>query len=264
MKLKIILLALLIGASICCRAQILFTESFSVILDSAKTIKGNTSPYFRFQTLRDNFIEFENTADISFKVKKNAVTVANKIEYSKFGKQPILSGGYLFVEYRKLLEQKYVIEPFVNLQWADARGLEFKDAGGVNLRYRIISKNKMGLFVGIGPFYEYERWNYNGIQDSFKLAIKGTKETSLPKLGSYISYKWKVSPSFFIDLSVYHQSKFNSIFSTPRLASSSSVIYSISDNIGFILKYQNIYDFRPTVPIRNHFERILLSVNVSL
>jgi len=122
----------------------------------------------------------------------------------------------------------------------------------------------MGLFVGSGPFYEYERWNYNGIKDSFEKGATGSVETQLVKLGTYVSYKWKLSDRFFMDVSAYHQSKFNSLFSTPRLASSSALIYSINDNIGFVLKYQQIYDYKPTVAIDKHFHRFLLSVSISL
>ena len=43
-----------------------------------------------------------------------------------------------------------------------------------------------------------------------------------------------------LEISIYHQSEFDAIFSTPRLASSSSVTYNFTDNIGLILRYQNI------------------------
>ena len=87
-------------------AQILHAESFTVILDTSKFIKGKIVPDFKFQNLKEDLIEFENTSDISFRFKKNAITIANKIELSKYGDEVLLSGGFLYMEYRRILEKQ--------------------------------------------------------------------------------------------------------------------------------------------------------------
>ncbi|MFA5670034.1 MAG: hypothetical protein WC967_12365 [Balneolaceae bacterium] len=132
--------------------QILHTESFAVILDTSNVIKGNIVPDFKFQNLKEDLIEFENTTDISFRLKNNAITLANKIELSKYGDEVLLSGGFMYLEYRRIFDNKFVIEPFSQVHWAEARGLAFKYAGGINLRYRVYSSEKAGFFVGTGPF----------------------------------------------------------------------------------------------------------------
>ncbi len=243
--------------------QILHTESFSVILDTTKRIKGSVVPDFRFQNLKEDFFAFENTSDISFRIKKSAITIANKIELSKYGNEVLLSGGFLYIEYRKFFESKFILEPFSQFHWSEARGLEFKYAGGLNLRYRAHSSNTMGLYIGVGPFYEYERWNYDGVKDELIPMNAVVQESENIKLSTYLSLKWKTENNFDFDISLYHQSKWNAIFTSPRLASSSSIKYNFTEHLGLILQYQNIYDFKPLVPLDKLYNHIVFSVEVS-
>jgi hypothetical protein len=90
-------------------SQILHSESFSVILDTSKVVKGRILPDFKFQNQKEDLFEFESTSDISFRLKKHAITIANKIELSKYGKNVLLSGGFLYLEHRKIYENKFVL-----------------------------------------------------------------------------------------------------------------------------------------------------------
>ena len=243
--------------------QILHAESFSVILDSTQKIKGSIVPDFEFQNQKKDLLEFENTSDISFRFKKNAITLANKIELSKYGDETLLSGGYLYVEYRKILEKRFALEPFSQLHWSEARGLEFKYAGGINARYRVITIDQIGLFAGTGPFYEYERWNYDGVKDNLVPAITTEINSEEVKLGTYISFKWETNFNITLDISMYHQARFDEIFTTPRLASSSSITFNFTEHLGLILQYQNIYDYKPLVPIDNLYNKVTFSIDIS-
>jgi len=244
--------------------QILHFESFSVILDTTKKIKGSIVPDFKFESQKKDLIEFENVSDITFLIKNSALTFANKVELSKYGKEVLLSGGYLYVEYGKILEQKFSIDPFSQIHWSEARGLEFKYAGGIYARYIIINKEKLGFFAGLGTFYEHERWNYEGVKDTSLIpAITNDVYSDRFKLGSYFSLKYKSDYNFTIDLSIYHQSRYDEIFTTPRLASSASITYNFTEYLGLIAKYQNIYDYNPLVPIDKLFNRIILSIDIS-
>ncbi|ALO16444.1 hypothetical protein L21SP5_02824 [Salinivirga cyanobacteriivorans] len=245
--------------------QILHTESFSVILDSAKRLKGSILPNLEFQTQKKDLLEIENYADLSFRIgDHHAFTIANKVELSTFGKETLLSGGYLYAEYRNILEKKLTLEPYSQLHWADARGLELKYAGGLNLRWRILTKDKMGVYLGSGPFYEYEKWNYEGVS-----SITNTPPNRNPvkseklKHGTYISIKYTPIAAFSIDLSGYHQARYHNIFYQPRLANSSGITWNITKHIGLTFIYQIIYDFNPIVPIRKDFHKIIFGLEAS-
>ena len=43
--------------------------------------------------------------------------VINKFELSTYGKQAILSGGYVHMEYRYLLDHAFEVYPYVESQW---------------------------------------------------------------------------------------------------------------------------------------------------
>ncbi len=154
--------------------------------------------------------------------------MANKIEFNRFGSDVFLSGGYLFMKYKNNLDRHLVLEYYGQVHWAEARGMERKYAGGVNARLKIIKKPKTGLFAGIGPFYEFERWNYNGVPDE-KLPINVAPiDTLNVKIGSYISFKHWIFEKIYLDLSVYHQSRFDEILASQGwLRAPASVISSM-------------------------------------
>ena len=54
-----------------------------------------------------------------------------------------------------------VLEYYGQYHWAEARGLEQKFAIGANIWYKLYKNVLGGAFIGIGPFFEYELWNYD-------------------------------------------------------------------------------------------------------
>ncbi|SNS71742.1 Protein of unknown function, DUF481 [Ekhidna lutea] len=245
------------------QAQILHTESFTVILDSTRRMKGSIVPDFNYKNLRKDLFSFENTADLSAKIGKNALTVANKVELSKFGDETLVSGGYIYAEYRNVMEKKQSIELYSQVHWAEARGMERKYAFGVNSRWRIVNRPTLGFFVGIGPFYEFERWNFDGVANAEAIVDTTPIETENIKLGSYASLKYAPFDKIFLDISIYYQSRFDELVSTPRFASSSRFTYQFSKIVGLSLIYQNIYDPTPTVPIDKLYNNIISGFTIT-
>lgn len=258
-----LLLAISMISSLSVSSQVLHSESFSVIINTTKTIKGGIVPDFKFQNLKEDLLEIENVADISFRFGNNALTFANKIEFSRFGDETLLSGGFIYLEYRRIYDNRIVLEPYSQLHWAEARGLAFKYAGGANLRYRVHLTEEIGVYVASGPFYEFERWGYRGVKENNLPVVISDIEVQEVKLGSYVSVKWLVGPNVNLDFSAYHQSRFDALFSSPRLASSTSVKYFFTEHLGLILQYQNIFDSSPIVPIPKYYNKVVFSINVS-
>lgn len=249
-------------------AQILHTENFSVILDSTRVFKGNVLPSFKYQNLRQELIRIENTADFSIQFGNNAITIANKFELSRFGGETFESGGYVYLEYRRINKQSKIgFEPYAQMHWSEVRGLDRKYAGGVNFRWAILQNQTSGLFFGIGPFYEYERWDYRGVSEENDELIPADRrpvESFLIRFGSYIGYKQDIGDYLILDLSVYYQDKFESAFSAPRLASSSRLTYKLTKYLGLTLQYQNIYDPEPLVPIDELFHDLTFSISLNI
>jgi hypothetical protein len=251
MKKSLFAIIMTILLSIYCEkavAQVLHTENFNVVIDTTKFLKGNFTPSFRYRNLKEDFIEIANTADVSLRFGKHAFTVANRIEYSVFGDDNILSGGFLYLEYVNLRSKKVAFEPFLQVHWNEVRGLNNKYAGGMNLRWRALVKNNTGLYFGIGSLYEFERWNYSGVPDDLLPIDQSAIEVNRLRGNSYVSFKQSFGDLFDLDISGYYQPNFSNFFKNYRLASSFELTYNITKYIGLRLLYQNIYDSAPLVP----------------
>jgi hypothetical protein len=243
-------------------AQVIFTESFTVILDSAR-VRGSITPEIRIRTQKKVLTEIDNLADVSIRIRKSRLTLANRIEFSKYGDELALSGGYVYAELRNFTDRIVVPEYYGQVVYDHPRGLQIKYAGGINARLRIYTKNSIGLFFGLGPFYEYERWDYSGVEDE-RVPVNPSIETVRQfKLASYISYKQTLFDVLNLDLSFYYQDKFSEIFKSPRLASSMKIGFQLTKHFEALVMYQNIYDFQPVVPINNWYHNYYATISIS-
>jgi hypothetical protein len=245
-------------------AQVLHTENFNVILDSTKNVKGSLMPSFRYRNVKKEFIEIGNSADITFLINNHAFTIANKLEYAIYGNENLMSGGFVYVEYRSIQDKKIAIEPHVQIHWQGIRGLEQKYAGGANIRWRILVKPNIGIYAGLGALYEYERWNYSGVADSLLITPNPEAiEVKQFRAASYLSFKKKLGNFFDLDLSVYYQPNIGETLVSHRFASSSELTYNISQYFGLTILYQNIYDSNPLVPIDKLYHDVNLGITIS-
>ncbi len=260
----VICLMLSLGFPGISRCQVLHTENFNVILDSTKTIKGSFIPSFRYRNVKQKFFEVENTADITFRINRQAFTIANKLEYSRFGDEDILSGGFVYLEHRSPVQKVISLESYGLLLWQQIRGLRIKYSLGANARIPIVISAQEGLFAGLGPSYEFERWTYSGTADP-ALIPADPKPIEVEKIraNTYVNYKRKLNEQFRVDISGYYQPALGDFFSNYRLASSSEITYSFTRNIGLSLLYQNIYDPSPVVPISTLFHDVSVGLNLS-
>jgi hypothetical protein len=244
-------------------SQVLHTENFNVVLDTSKVFKGNFSPSFRYRNLKEDFIEIENIADISIRIKNHGFTIANKIAYSFIGNQNLISGGFIYLEYINLQSKKMAIEPFYQMHWQEIRGLDRKYAGGINLRWRVIANAQAGLFIGFGSLYEFERWNYSGVTEDLLPQTIVPIEVKRFRGNSYISFKKKLGDLFDLDVSAYYQPTYSNPFTNYRLAGSFELTYNITKYLGLRFLYQNIYDSAPLVPIDQLYHDVNLGITIS-
>ncbi|GAB5539927.1 MAG: hypothetical protein Salg2KO_20300 [Salibacteraceae bacterium] len=257
--------AVLCLVSVTAQSQLLHTESFSVIIDTSKTIKGNLSPYFRYRNVKRDFIEIENVADMSFLLGQNAFTVANKLEFARFGTENILSGGFVYLEYQHLdSSRKIAIEPYAYRLWQEIRGLREKYATGINFRGALVNQPNIGLFVGVGGFYEWEEWNYAGVNDAKLIPTNPrTIYVSGARGSAYLSLVQTIGKSINLDFSFYYQPGITSDLSQYRLGLNTRIIYQITKYIGFQMRYRGVYDSAPIVPVSDFFHDYSMGVNFS-
>lgn len=244
--------------------QVLHTENFNVILDTAKTIKGSFTPSFRYRNLKESYFEIANTADISLRFSRHAITAANRLEYARFGNDNLMSGGFVYLEYRLIHDKKLAFEPYFQMHWQEIRGLDRKYAGGIYLRWRIMVKPGIGIYAGVGGLFEYERWNYTGVSDSLRIPDQPIPvEVNRFRGACYFSFKKMFNQIFNLDVSLYYQPTVSSPWVNYRMAGSFELTYNISEFLGLTILYQNIYDPNPMVPIDKMFNDVNLGLTFS-
>ena len=92
--------------------------------------------------------------------KKRIINLINKLEFSTYGKDITVSGGYAHLEYRYLLHRKFEVYPYMESQWAGSRGMTFKISSGIQARYRFLESKHWLLFANTALYYEFEKWEY--------------------------------------------------------------------------------------------------------
>ena len=66
-------------------------------------------------------LTFKNSANLNILIHRSrVVNILNKFEFSSYGKNVALSGGYLHGEFRYLLDRSFEIYPYAESQWQPA------------------------------------------------------------------------------------------------------------------------------------------------
>ena len=122
------------------KAQMLFSENLTMNIDSTKTIQGSLQPNLDFKTEKENVLTVKNTANLNVLIKKShIINFINKLEVSTYGRKVTVSGGYVHMEYRYLLDQAFEVYPYAESQWAESRGM--------SSNFRQEFSHAIGLFI---------------------------------------------------------------------------------------------------------------------
>jgi hypothetical protein len=191
-----------------------------------------------------------NTAELMLQKKKELFILAGSYRFTYNGPDDILNAGFIHLRFRHNYKNKYQPESFIQYQWDNKRGLEYRAVGGINLRYNFWKGDKWDLNAGLGLMYEEEKWNYAGV-DSNKIPSNPLPiSNKLIKINSYIRIGWKASENSDIAFNVFLQTR-PGMFQ-PRIAPGIQWNIAAGKHIGFVMSFAGIYDEAPVVPI-NHF-----------
>lgn len=243
---------LLIGIgfrSIPLQAQIIFTESLAPIIDTTKVWQGSIAPELNFKTEKDNFFQVKNNANVSILLSnKRAFTLLNQIEIATSGNTVNVSNGFVHTEYRYLAKPRWEIYPFTEAVWVPSRGLLLRIASGVQSRYRLIQSEHFIWTGGIGFFYEYEKWNMDGVPNLVVPNETRIQQTIKARLAMGVKIlfteKWNFTTSGYI------HSRLDSNVANPRFAYSFDLKHHFTNHLGVWLSYQAIQHTKPIFPIK--------------
>lgn len=241
-------------------AQMLFTENQTMTIDSAKTLQGSILPVLDFKTEKENVLTFKNTANINLLIKKDRViNVINKFEFSTYGKNITMSGGYIHSEYRYLLDHAFEVYPYIESQWAESRGMKYKVSTGMQSRYRLINTDHCLMFVAAGLFFEFEKWEH---PETSVFAGKYAYSRSIKSHVS-VSFKHKVGEHWELTTTAIHQGKPDSYRKEARFGGSFDLKYNITPTVGIRGTYRLIYDTNPIVEVRKDYNTLDVGLELS-
>jgi len=256
-------LLLLWGAllfSVATYSQMLFSENLTMTIDSTKTLQGNLMPILDFKTEKADVFTLKNTANLNLLLNRNRViNLINKFEFSTYGKMLIVSGGYLHLEYRYLLDHAFEVYPYAESQWAESRGMNHKISTGLQSRYRLINTKSSLMFAALSLFFEYEKWQHpapdaNTPEHAYSRSIK----THLS-----LSYKLQLTEKWTLTTTDIYQTRPDSTFNKPRYGGAADLTYNITPTVGIVGTYRLIYDTDPIVPVRKDYNTMEVALNIS-
>jgi len=192
-----------------------------------------------------------NTAEMMLQKKKELLIAAASYRFTYNGPDDILNAGFIHLRYRHNYKNKFQPETFIQYQWDNKRGLEYRALGGMNVRYNLWKGDKWDFNAGLGLMYEEEKWNYDAV-DSNKIPSNPVPITNkLIKINSYIRLDWKASDNSDVAINLFVQSRPN-IFK-PRIAPHVQWNINAGKHIGFSVSFSGIYDEAPVVPIHKFY-----------
>lgn len=242
------------------QAQMLFSENQTMNIDSTKTIQGSLQPVLDFKTEKENVLTLKNTANLNLLIGRNRViNLINKLEFSTYGKNINVSGGYVHAEYRYLLHHAFEVYPYAESQWAGSRGMTFKVSTGLQSRYRLVNTTHSLMFAALGFFYEFEKWEYpNPPAGTNSHAYSRSIKSHLS-----LSFKHTIGEKWELTTTAIHQAKPDSYFKSARFGGAVDLAYHITPKIGVRGTYRIIYDTTPIVPVRKDYNTVDVGLDIA-
>lgn len=234
------------------QAQMIFTESLAMPIDTTRVIQGTIAPEFNFKTEREDFFLLKNNANITFLLKKkHALTFFNQVEMIRSGENTSVNNGFLHGEYRYMIHKAIEIYPFAESVWTPSRGLELKLAAGLQSRFRLVHTEHFIWLMGLGFFGEYEQWNYNGVP--LPHTFEGNKYQRSIKSQLHTGFKFQLTEKWLFIASAYMHNRLDSNIVNPRWALALDLRHKVTEHFGVWFSYQYLYHTKPIVPIRKGY-----------
>ena len=235
----------------------LFSENLTMSIDSTKSIQGTILPVLDFKTEKKDVFTFKNTANLNLLIKnKHVINLINRLEFSTYGNEVTVSGGYVHTEYRYLLHNAFEVYPYVESQWAESRGMKYKVSTGLQSRYRLINSAHCIMFATVGVFFEFEKWEQPFFTGTYACSRSIKSHLS-------ISFRHRLGDNWELTTTAIHQEKPDSYFKKARFGGAIDLKYKITPMIGIRGAYRIIYDTAPIVPVRKDYNVVDVGIDLS-
>ena len=179
------------------------------------------------------------------------------------GKSSIQNEGQMQLRFRDLDKRKYSYEGYMQYQWNGAWGMEYRYLIGSNFRMKFLEEKKSDLYIGLGIFKEWERWNWSGVKNVPIPNNAPLINVGVYRLNTYSKYSIKLSDQVDISAISYIQFPLNQKILNPRWYFESNLYIQASKHINFLIHWDHIYDSYRYVPIDNFYYTFSTGIQLS-
>ena len=203
---KLILIVICFGLPNVSVSQVLNIDRENNQDSIQKKIKASIQVNFSSDKQQKNIIDFNNKSEIDYFTKKNQVVILlAQSDFAFNGANSLEKNGHIQIRFRDNDTRLIYPEIFTQFQWNGVLGLENRSVNGINIRINCLEKRSSDLYLSIGSFYEYEKWNPSISSFDFDTNIY-RYYNSILKFNLYkIEQGWKKN---FISIDLEYQLKF--------------------------------------------------------
>jgi hypothetical protein len=203
---------------------------------------------------KNNVLNFSSSIEAGRNFKNNYSLIGiGKNDAIFNGNATIQNEGQLQLRYRDLDKRKASIESYVQYQWNGAWGMEYRSLLGANLRLKFLEKKKSDLYLGLGLFREWERWNWSGVKNQSIPDNTAVITSAIFRFNTYAKYSIKLSDRVDVSAISYLQFPLYGNIYDPRWYFESNLYIVAGKHLNFLIHWDHIYDDRRLVPIDNFY-----------
>lgn len=189
--------------------------------------------------------------------KHGYILIAHR-NFLRINEDPFINFGYVHARINFYRKNDLNFETFVQFSDDNFRGLNPRIISGGALRYRFIDTDKSELLLGLGSFFEFERW-LNPITENIE-EVKFIKSTN------NIVFRHSFNDDISVNGVFYYQVGYDNSISRFRNRYSSDLNFNskITERLSFTTQFEFSYEDRPIVPITPFIFSIRFGIGIDL
>ncbi|GAB4251552.1 MAG: hypothetical protein Tsb0034_30520 [Ekhidna sp.] len=220
---------------------------FTGIIDGAFALNNRSSTVDE----QNLYLGITNNVDLVYLSEKSASILISGLNYYKIGDGPLIYNGT--AHFREILRRKATFTPEVygQVQFDESRQMELRWLAGGGFRWNILQKSN-SLFMGVGAFREYERW------DGESAVIR----KRLLKLNSYMSADVALSPTTSVNAIAYFQSGRDAAIDAfrHRFSGNLEIKNAITDRLKIKMTSNFLLDDKPIIALNRFIYEVFFGL----
>lgn len=227
--------------------QILNVERFRLDKDTANLWLGNAGLGAALKKQQNNIYTFNANVNAVYLSEKHAYMTLNYFKFLRQEKTNLLSEGYTHFRLNLMRQKFFSFESFVQYQYDQGRGLEFREIYGATLRLNLVSDENGYFTMNTGLMYERENWE----GEVLRFATDSTHaESRFIKSTTNATSKIDLSESVHLFLVGYYQARPDR-FLKPRLIADIQLQFRINRYLAFSTRFTTTFDALPVTSGNN-------------